>query len=435
MVRRSPPAHGMGSGRRLAVRNRCASYAVVVGIALLCWLTVLAGKAFGARARRTEGQELELVLRNRRGIEVHLLRTGASIQRLLLPDREGKFADVVLGFDEEGAYSDGRSPYFGAIAGRVANRIANASFDLDGTRYRLAKNERGMPGSLHGGTRGFDKVRWDATRVEPCASVRRPTKCRRGDAVRLSYHSTAGEEGYPGALDVEVTYTLTDDDELIQSIHATTDAPTIVNLAQHSYFNLNGHAAGTVLGHELAMPRATHMLPIDAARIPTGQLAPVRGTAFDFTSSTKLGARISSVDGPGWTAGYDHCFVLHGRGPAALTKPDTQWWPKVPRPSVTLHDPASGRTMAIATTAPGLQLYTSNFLDGSLAGKGGTRYPKYAGVCLETQNLPDAIHHLPTGERGGFPSPVLRPGETYKHTTIYTFSVDAGQGASDEAAA
>ena len=177
------------------------------------------------------------------------------------------------------------------------------------------------------------------------------------------------------------------------------------------------------------MPRSTHMLPIDAHRIPTGQLAPVRGTAFDFTSTAELGARISNVDGPGWTAGFDHCFVLHGRGPAALTKPGTQWWPRAPRPAIMLRDPASGRSMAIATNAPGVQLYTSNFLDGSLAGKGGARYRKYAGVCLETQSFPDAIHHLPTEERGGFPSPVLRPGETYKHTTIYTFSVDRLSGA------
>ena len=198
--------------------------------------------------------------------------------------------------------------------------------------------------------------------------------------------------------------------------------------AQHSYFNLGGHASGEVLGHELTMPRSTHMLPIDAHRIPTGQLAPVRGTAFDFTSTAELGARISNVDGPGWTAGFDHCFVLHGRGPAALTKPGTQWWARTPRPAITLRDPASGRSMAIATNAPGVQLYTSNFLDGSLAGKGGARYPKYAGVCLETQNFPDAIHHLPTADRGGFPSPVLRPGETYLHTTIYTFSVDRLSG-------
>ena len=223
------------------VRTRCWAYIGGIGILLICWLAVMAGKAVGRaslahRAAQSLAEQSEgshLVLRNRRGIEVHLLRTGASIQRLLLPDRDGKFADVVLGFDEEVAYSDGRSPYFGAIVGRVANRIANSSFELDSATYRLATNERGMPGSLHGGRRGFDKVRWNAARVAPCASERRQgAKCRRGDAISMRYQSAAGEEGYPGTLDVEVTYTLTDADELIQAIRATTDAPTIINLAQ-----------------------------------------------------------------------------------------------------------------------------------------------------------------------------------------------------------
>jgi aldose 1-epimerase len=234
----------MGNSGRHAthVRTRCWAYIGGIGILLICWLAVIAGKAVGraslarraaqSLAEQTEGSR-NLVLRNRRGIEVHLLRTGASIQKLLLPDRNGKFADVVLGFDEEVAYSDGRSPYFGAIVGRVANRIANASFELDSATYRLATNERGMPGSLHGGRRGFDKVRWNAARVAPCASERRQgAKCRRGDEISMRYQSAAGEEGYPGTLDVEVTYTLTDADELIQTIRATTDAPTIINLAQ-----------------------------------------------------------------------------------------------------------------------------------------------------------------------------------------------------------
>ena len=338
---------------------------------------------------------------------------------------------------------------------RVANRIANATFELDGKTYRLSKNEAGMPGTLHGGSRGFDKVRWDAKRLDPHRRKHR----RRGDAIQLRYRSAAGEEGYPGTVEIEVTYTLMEGSDgslgqLVQSIHATTDEPTLLNvrcqqhsppaqsttaraysdcrspcvaafapavsqLAQHSYFNLAGHGSGSVLDHTLTLPRSTHMLPIDEARIPTGQLAPVQQTAFDFTSEARLGGRITEVNGPGWRAGYDHCFVLHGRGPASLSKlRDTQWWTPTPRSAARLHDPASGRTMEISTNAPGLQLYTSNFLDGKLVGKGGKRYAKYGGVCLETQNFPDAIHHP-----GAFPSPVLRPGERYAHTTIYHFSV------------
>lgn len=398
---------------------RCLLVSTLLAVA--GWAAISVGKMVGSWAKPMgSGASENLVLRNRNGIEVHLLRTGASIQRLLLPDRHGHKADVVLGFDHEARYSDGTSPYFGAIVGRVANRIANASFILDGQMHRLATNEKGFPGSLHGGARGFDKVAWAAEHVDPHTLKHR----RRGDAVKMTYRSVAGEEGYPGTLEAEVTYTLTDDDELIQSVRATTDAPTLVNLAQHSYFNLAGAAEGTsILEHELSMPDATHVLPVDSRRIPTGRMAPVAGTPFDFTAPMRIGSRIREVDGPGWRHGYDHCFVLHGRGPAALTNPHMDWWLKRPRPSVTLHDPGSGRTMEIATTAPGLQLYTSNFLDGALEGKAGAHYAKYAGVCLETQNLPDAIHHLPTADRGGFPSLVLRPGETYKHTTIYKFSV------------
>ena len=217
----------MGAARRREIRlrggewGRCLVVSSALGFA--GWLAVFSGKLVGASYAR-KGKSDSLVLRNKAGIEVHLLQTGASIQRLLLPDRDGKLADVVLGFDEEARYSDGTSPYFGAIVGRVANRIANASFVLDGKTYRLATNEGGMPGTLHGGTRGFDKVRWAATRLNPYALKHR----RRGDAISMRYVSQAGEEGYPGTLDVEVTYTLNDDDELVQSIRATTDAPTIL---------------------------------------------------------------------------------------------------------------------------------------------------------------------------------------------------------------
>jgi aldose 1-epimerase len=380
-------------------------------------------------------------------------------------------ADVVLGFDDERKYADGSSPYFGAIAGRFANRIANATFELDGKRYSLSKNERGFPGSLHGGARGFDKVEWEAEHLDRYALKHR----RRGDAVRLRYRSADGEEGYPGTLEVEIVYTLLDTEasgtqspavgELVQSITATVSgSPTVINLAQHSYFNLAGHGSGSVLAHELTLPTAKRMLPVDAHRIPTGRFAPVAGTPFDFLSPRRIGDRLEEVDGPGWHAGLDHCFVLHGiydneqppqdvaMAPmkarrrqiraGAMPPPDADagWWLERPEHVATLHEPASGRTMRVSTTAPGLQVYTSNFLDGSIVGKGGARYDKYGGVCLETESLPNGPNHGATARSlhsgqparttttGGavpwYPSGILRPGEQYRHTTIYRFEVE-----------
>jgi len=423
---------GTDDGRRTTARRFSwlpCLLLVVLLIMVAAWVMAM-GLVVHVSSNTVPTNKNAIVLRNEAGIEVHILPTGAAIQRLLLPDRDGVVDDVVLGFDDERHYADGTSPYFGAVVGRVANRIANASFELDGVRYQLSVNEKGFPGSLHGGKRGFDKVVWEATRIKPHALKHR----RRGDAVRLRYKSPHGEEGYPGNLDAEVVYTLTASGELMQSITAVTDRPTIVNLAQHSYFNLGGHNSGTILNHTLRL-RATHRLPIDARRIPTGQLAPVRGTPFDFTAATPICSHIDQVDGPGWAAGYDHCFVLHGRGPAATRRADTAWWAGKPRLAATLHDPASGRAMQILTTAPGLQLYTSNFLDGSISGKSGTRYFKYAGVCLETQSFPDGIHHQPSADpdHTHFPTGILRPGDVYRHTTIYRFSVrSTGAGGADE---
>lgn len=388
-----------------------------------------------------------VVLRNKNGVEVHVLPTGAVIHRLLLPDRDGQVEDVVLGMATEASYSDGSSPYFGAIVGRFANRIANASFVLDGRTHRLNTNEGGFPGSLHGGTRGFDKVKWSAKWLDPNRlknRLRFGLNRRRGEAVHLRHASPDGEEGYPGRLDAQIVYTLTDGvdgesvGELIQTVTATTDAPTVVNMAQHSYFNLRSHAhAASVLEHELTMHTAEHVLPVDTHRIPTGHMLPVASTPFDFTSGRPLGAAIQKVDGPGWRAGYDHCFVLHGLGGAdggahgggrgrarrkgGLPPPaaDEGWWQSTPKLAATLRDPASGRTMEIATNAPGLQLYTSNFLDGTLRGtKDGALYEKYAGVCLETQSFPDGPNRVP----GAYPTGVLRPGEEYRHVTSYKFS-------------
>lgn len=450
-------------------------------------------------------KEPPLVLRNSHGVEVHILRTGASIQRLLLPDKSGALADVVLGFDSESHYSDGTSPYFGAMVGRVANRIANSTFTLDGKTYRLGSNEPGYA-HLHGGFKGFDKVVWRAEHLNPKALKHR----RRGRAVRLSYTSPDGEEGYPGTLEVEVVYTLIDsarsfDDasgalapgghsELIQTISATVSGkPTVLNMAQHSYFNLGGHGSGSVLEHELTLPGATRYLPVDSRRIPTGEMRPVRDTAFDFLKPRRIGSRVGEVDGPGWSAGYDHCFVLHelgegapaheasldaivgGRPPPAA---DAGWWLRAPRLAATLSHPPSGRTMEVLTNAPALQVYTSNFLDASapIAGaKGGVTYGRYGGLCLETQSFPNGPSHADDAARAGggaagggaaggaageaskgppqrrppsrsmaarrmgmphsnhrwdherapYPTGVLRPGERYRHTTVYRFSTSS----------
>ena len=392
----------------------------------------------------------------------------SGIQRLFVPDRNGEFADIVLGFDSEEEYAGSANPYFGVIVGRVANRIANATFTLDGEKYTLNTNEKGFPGSLHGGSKGFDKRKWNAEKLNPHARRHR----RRGDAVRLSYSSADGEEGYPGTVQVQVVYSLSDSctplgasgrhetgdwhcvGELVQSITGwTTDKPTVLNLAQHSYFNLKGHGSGSVLDHELAMPTATRVLPVDSARIPTGEFKPVGGGAFDFLTSRRIGERISEVHGPGWREGYDHCFVLHSREGeprlesgkrgaqrklfASLARAsgaehpmpaaDAGWWQKSPEIAATLTDPSSGRTMEIATTAPGLQVYTSNFLDGSHRGKEGAAYARYGGVCLEAESFPDGPNRggqtRTTGDHASsYPSGVIRVGEVYRSTTVYQFS-------------
>lgn len=350
-----------------------------------------------------------LVLRSPGGVEVHVLRVGAAIQRLLVPDRRGVRRDVALGFDEARQYAEPGTPYFGAVVGRVANRIANATFTIDGRTHRLSQNEAGFPGCLHGGVRGFDKVVWDAAPLQ-----------RRADgsaSLRLTYRSPDGEEGFPGAVSVEVTYTLSKGGELALDIAATADRATPVNLAQHAYFNLAGHASGDVLGHELTLHGAAHVLPVDSARIPTGEFRAVAGTPYDFSKPRAVGSRIDEVDGPGWSGGYDSCYVLHGLG-AAVREHVQSGAMAVPFPQLaaTLHHPPSGRVMEVLTTAPGLQLYTGNFLDGTLRGKGGTWYGRHSGLCLETQGLPDSVN------QPAFPSTVLRPGEAYRHRTVYRFS-------------
>lgn len=325
-------------------------------------------------------------LRNENNVEVELATLGAAIHAIRTPDRAGQVADIVLGFDTLDGWMN-NAPFFGVVVGRYANRIANGRFTLDGQEYTLATNDG--PNHLHGGNRGFDKVNWSAevlTSDDP--------------AVRFTYVSADGEEGYPGTLTVSVTYTLDDDNELRLDYEATTDAPTVVNLSNHSYFNLAG--TGTVLDHEIRIA-ADRYTPVDATLIPTGELAPVEDTPFDFRTATAIGARIEADhEQIGIAGGYDHNFVLEGQAGTM-------------HEAARVEDPVSGRTLEVETTQPGVQFYTGNFLDGSIVGKAGVAYARNAGFCLETQHFPDSPN------QSGFPSTVLAPGQTLHETTVFRF--------------
>jgi aldose 1-epimerase len=343
--------------------------------------------AFG---QTKEGVAVEqYTLKNRHGMVAKVITYGATLTDLIVPDRQGKLGDVVLGYDKLEPYLAG-VPYFGATIGRVGNRIAKGRFTLNGQTYTLATNDG--PNHLHGGKKGFDKVVWKAETV--------PSK--EGQAVKFTYHSPDGEEGYPGNLVATVVYTLTDANELRLDYTATTDKATPINLTNHSYFNLAGDGQGDILGHVL-MLAADEFTPADATLIPTGELKPVKGTVFDFTTPTAIGARIAEVPiAP--PIGYDHNFVLR----KAAT-------PNGLRLAARVTEPKTGRTMEVRTTEPGIQFYSGNFLDGTLKSRSGVPYNKHAAFCLETQHFPDSINH-PT-----FPSTVLEPGKTYKSTTIYKF--------------
>jgi aldose 1-epimerase len=336
-----------------------------------------------------DGQAVDLyTLTNANGVVAKVITYGALLTELHVPDKAGKLADVVLGFKTLDKY-EGDQPYFGGTIGRVANRIAKGKFKLGGQDYTLAVNNG--PNHLHGGLKGFDKRVWKA----------QPVSVGGVPAVRFTYTSADMEEGYPGALTATVTYTLTPSNELRLEYTAATDKPTIVNLTNHSYFNLAGDGQGTILDHELTI-MADRYTPVDDTLIPTGEIASVRGTVMDFNRATAIGARITEVPGPG-PGGYDHNYVLsHGGRVLAM--------------SATVRDPKSGRVMDVLTTEPGVQFYTGNFLDGTLTGKAGVAYQKHFGFCLETQHFPDSINH------SNFPPVVLQPGRTFKSTTVYRFS-------------
>ena len=343
--------------------------------------------AFG---KTTDGTEVQLfTLTNANGAKATISNFGGTLTSLLVPDKDGKMGDVILGFDNVSGYQSPEfrksNPYFGALIGRYGNRIAKGKFTLEGKAHTLATNNGAN--TLHGGKVGFDRVIWNA---EPSASAE-------GQSLKLTYLSKDGEEGYPGNLNVTVVYTLTNANALKIAYTATTDKTTVVNLTNHAYFNLSHGTSKNILAHEVTLPADRYNV-VDAGLIPTGELRPVAGTPFDFTTPHAIGERIAQVPG-----GYDHNWVLNtatGQHPAAI-----------------VYDPASGRTLTVTTDQPGIQFYTGNFLDGTLKGKGGTVYGKNAGFCLETQHFPDSPN------QPKFPTTVLKPGETLHSVSTYAFGV------------
>ena len=337
-----------------------------------------------------DGQSVDLyTLRNAHGVEAKITNYGGILVSLKVPDRNGKFDDVVLGFNDLDTYLKGH-PYFGALIGRYGNRIAKGRFTLNGVEYKLAVNNG--ENTLHGGIKGFDKVVWTGKEM----------KTKAGPAVVLTYLSKDGEEGYPGNLNVRVVYTLTNNNELKIEYSATTDKDTVTNLTHHSYFNLAGEGNGDILSH-LVTINANRFLPTDAGSIPTGELRKVAGTPFDFLTAHAIGERINQDEEQLKLGnGYDHTWIINGR-PGTL------------RLAATAYESTSGRTMQVWTTEPGVQFYTGNFLDGTLTGKSGKIYQRRFGFCFETQHYPDSPNHP------AFPTTTLKKGATYRSTTIYRF--------------
>jgi len=342
--------------------------------------------------RTPDGNPIDLIaLTSGSGIEARILTYGGIIVSLRTPDRDGQMGDILLGFDEPARYI-GVPAYLGALVGRYANRIAGAAFTLDGRQYRLAANNG--RNHLHGGPRGWSHAVWRAATFEDA----------RGAGVALSHDSPDGDEGYPGRVRATVTYTLTPAGAFVIDYEATADAPTVINLTQHAYFNLSAGQVDHVLDHELTI-HADRFTPTREDLIPTGEIAPVAGTALDFRTPQAIGARIGSEERAIAVArGYDHNFVLNAYGTGLS-------------PAAVVVDPASGRRLVLSTTQPGVQLYTANFFDGSIVGKGGATYRRHAGLCLETQHFPDSPN------QPQFPSTVLRPGEVYRESATFEFSV------------
>ncbi len=366
---------------------------------LAIWFAVAADAAADAAKKEGEqvfgktssGETVELyTLKNLKGIEARVITYGGIIVSLKVPDRDGKLADVVLGFDSLDGYLK-EHPYFGALIGRYGNRIGKGRFVLKGIEYKLARNNG--ENHLHGGNKGFDKVVWKA----------KPVAGKEDSALELSYRSRDGEEGYPGNLSVSVTYALTDANELRIDYRATTDKITVLNLTNHSYFNLAGQGEGDILGHLLTIP-ADRYTPVDAGLIPTGELQRVDATPFDFRQPHSIGERIGANNEQlKFGKGYDHNFVVNGTSGTL-------------RLAARVAEPKSGRVMEVLTTEPGVQFYCGNFLDGTLRGKGGKAYQHRYGLCLETQHFPDSPN------KPSFPSVSLSPGERYQTTTVYRFS-------------
>jgi aldose 1-epimerase len=363
-----------------------ASLCLLAGTSCMPKKEVLKQDKFGVLP---DGRGVALyTLSNAHGMEVAISTYGATIVSIKVPDRNGKIADVVLGFDSLDGYLT-KEPYFGAVVGRYGNRIAKGSFTLDGATYTLARNNG--ENSLHGGLKGFDKQVW----------LGRAVTSNDGPGVELMYLSKDGEEGFPGNLTATVTYTLTANNELKIDYAATTDKDTVLNLTNHSYFNLAGQGNGDILDHIVAID-ADRFTPVDATLIPTGELRSVAGTPFDFRKPMAIGARIDDPDQQiKLGGGYDHNFVLnHSDGMLAAR----------------VTDPKSGRTLIVLTTQPGVQFYTANFLDGTIHGKGGAVYGRRSAFCLETQHFPDSPN------QPGFPTVVLKPGEKFHSTTVFRFS-------------
>lgn len=341
---------------------------------------------------QVEGKDVFLyTLTNSKGAMIKATNYGGIVVSILVPDKAGKMDDIALGYSDVDSYVK-NSPYFGAIIGRYGNRIGQAHFSLKSKEYTLAANNN--ENNLHGGLKGFDKVIWSA----------KPIKGKKSVGIQFDYTSKDGEEGFPGELQVTVTYWLTNNNEFKIDYKATTNKTTVVNLTHHSYFNLSGEGNGDILGHELVI-NAEKYTPIDEGLIPTGELAKVKGTPMDFRKFTAIGARIGAdSEQLKFGKGYDHNWVLKRKNADDMEL------------AASLYDPKSGRLMEVLTTEPGLQFYSGNFLDGTITGKSGKPYPVRSGLCLETQHYPDSPN------KASFPSVVLKPGETYKTSTIYRFS-------------